>query len=290
MFENVVAGWKLGSAVRKIVFQDKKLLMFPILSGIVIFLEALAVFVPMLLLRSFFSLFFIAALFVYYIIVYFTSVYVLVAMVIAFRSFKTKEPLGVVAALSRASAYTVQIFEWAVFEAVVTMIIRLIEERLGRIGAIIFGFVATLALSAATLFAIPIIVDKKMGPISTLKESVGFIMKNFGKTFGGLAFSELYALMFILAGIGVMVVGAVLTSILPILGVAVAVLGLILFVLGGMLSYVLSNIYRFVLYDYMNGGTLPEGISKEMVDASVKTQKRRGILGRLGGGSGSQGM
>ena len=36
-----------------------------------------------------------------------------------------------------------------------------------------------------------------------------------------------------------------------------------------MLGYILSNVYRFVLYDHMNGGKLPEGITDDMVKASV---------------------
>jgi hypothetical protein len=65
------------------------------------------------------------------------------------------------------------------------------------------------------------------------------------------------------------------------------VLGIALIVFGAMMSYLISNVYRFVLYDYMNGGKLPEGITDDMVKSSVKrqTQGRGGLGGILGGGN-----
>ncbi len=284
MFENVAAGWKLGAAIRKLVFSDKRLLIFPAIAGMVILLETVAIFLSLFMFGASNSAVFIIGLIAYYVIVYFTSAYVLVAMLIAFRGFGAKKSMGILDAFSQASGYVVQIFEWAVFEAIVTMIIRVIEQRLGAIGSMIFGFAASIAMSAATAFAIPVIVDKRTGPVATLKESAGFIVKNFGKTFGGLAYSELYSLIFVVLGVLVVLAGVFALGASVILGAAMAVLGIMLIVFGAMLNYILSNVYRFVLYDYMNGGKLPQGISKDMVDTSVKTQRQnRGGFGGLGG-------
>ncbi len=287
MFENITSGWRLGSAIRRLVFKDKKLLVFPAIAGVVIVLETIAIFASFILFRSSNSIALLIGLFAYYIVVYFTSAYVLVAMLIAFRSFSSKTPIGVMDAFSKASGYTALIFEWAVFEAVVTMIIRAIEQRLGFIGSAIFGLGASIAMSVATAFAIPVIVDKRTGPVSTLKESTGFIVRNFGKTFGGLAYSELYSLMIMIVGFLVLMVGLFSFGVSFVLGAVVAVIGVLLMVFGGMLGYILSNVYRFVLYDHMNGGKLPEGITDDMVKASVKTQRQNqggGVLGGLGGG------
>ena len=280
MFENITAGWKLGGAVRKLIFEDKKLMVFPIVAAIVILVETVAIFASLFLFGAGSSVPFIAWLVIYYIIVYFTSTYILVAMLIAFRSFGTKTPVGFAGAFSKASGYFVQIFEWAVFESIVTMIIRVIEQRLGYVGAAIFGLAASMAMGTATAFAIPVIVDKKMGPIDTLKESTNFIIKNFGKTFGGLIYSELYSLIFIVAGIAMVILGLFTLGLLAVLGIA-------LVVFGAMMSYLISNVYRFVLYDYMNGGKLPKGITDDMVKSSVKRQAqgRGGLGGVFGVGS-----
>ena len=280
MFENITAGWKLGSAVRKLIFEDKKLLVFPVIAAVVILAETIAIFASLFLFGTSNSSPVIVWLVVYYVVVYFTSTYVLVAMLIAFRSFGAKKPMGVIEAFSKASGYFVQILEWAVFESIVTMIIRVIEQRLGYVGAMIFGLAASIAMGTATAFAIPVIVDKNMGPIDTLKESTNFIIKNFGKTFGGLIYSELYSLIFIVVGVLMVILGLFTLGVLAVVGVA-------LVVFGGMMNYLISNVYRFVLYDYMNGGKLPEGITDDMVKSSVKrqTQSRGGFGGILGGGN-----
>ena len=289
MFENIKSGWKLGSAIRKLVFKDKKLLIFPIIAGITILVETIAIFLSLFLYGAASSTPLVVGLVVYYVIIYFTSAYVLVAMLIAFRSFESGAPIGVYDALSKAAGYWVQVFEWAVFESIVTMIIRAIEQRLGGVGAAIFGLGASMAMSVATAFAIPVIVDRKTGPVSTLKESTNFIIKNFGETFGGLIYSELYSLIFIGVGILLVIAGVFALGVSAILGVIVAVLGMVLAVFGGMLGYLLSNVYKFVLYDHMNGGELPEGITDDMVKSSVKKrmQNRGGLGGMFGANTGN---
>ncbi len=287
MFENITSGWKLGSALRKLIFKDKRLLVFPAVAGLVIIFETIAIFTSMFIFGNGGSLDFILGLLVYYVVVYFTSSYILVAMLMAFRSFGAETPVGFSEAFSKASGYVVEIFEWAVFESIVTMIIRVIEQRLGYIGSAIFGLAASMAISVATAFAIPVIVDKKTGPVATLKESTNFIVKNFGTTFGGLIYSEMYSLIFIVAGIVVLLAGIFALGAYAALGTVMAVAGIVLMVFGVMVGYLVSNVYRFVLYDYMNGGKLPDGISDDIVKASVSNtpQVKGGLGGMLGVGN-----
>ncbi len=292
MFENVVSGWKIASAIRKLALQDRGLLLYPIISAIIMIVEAIAVFVPLALLSlvtyssygGSYGILFIIALFIYYVIVYFTATYILVAMLLAFRGYEDGKKIGVGAALSQASAYSVVILEWALFEAIVTMVIRAIEQRLGALGGLIFGLAASIAMSVATAFAIPIIVDKKMGPISTLKESTGFIIRNFGKTFGGLLFTDLYAMIFSLSGF-VMVMAAFFTiAVSVVVAIIVGIVGIILILYGAMLNYILGNIYKFVLYDVVNGGKVPKGITKDLLMSGIKQKRNKGSGGILGGG------
>ncbi len=276
MFENITNGWKLASAVRKLTFQDRGLLIYPVISGIVILLETIAIFATFFL--SSFALgldsntLFVVFLFIYYVIVYFTSVFILVAMLLAFRSFENGKKISIGEALSQTMAqYSMLMLEWAIFEAIVTMIIRAIESRIRGIGGILLGLGVSMAMSIATVFAIPVIIDKKTGPISTVKESTGFIINNFGKTFGGLIYSDLYSLIFTISGIVLVIaaffaiaVSVVLTAILFIAGIALLMYGM-------MLNYMLINVYKLVLYDYKNGGKLPKGLPADLVNNAVKT-------------------
>lgn len=50
MFQNIKRGWEIGKATRKLVFQEKNLMIYPIISGIAVLAEILAIFIPSLLL------------------------------------------------------------------------------------------------------------------------------------------------------------------------------------------------------------------------------------------------
>ncbi|MDE1860342.1 MAG: hypothetical protein KGH72_01345 [Candidatus Micrarchaeota archaeon] len=276
MFENVIAGWKLAASIRKLVFKDRGLFIYPIVSGLVIFVETILILIPFLFLSNNNSIAFIVGLFIYYVIIYFTSIFIVVSMLLAFKSFEKGKKIGFFEALGQtASGYALVILEWAVFEAIVTMVIKALESR-GRGGinltALLAGLGISIAMSVIQVFAIPVIIEKKTGPIATIKESVGFITRNFGQTFGGLLFTDLYSILFIVAGIVVIIlaIGLIVLTGSFILMAIVGIMGLLLIVYGAMLNYMLANVYKLILYDSATGGKLPEGITKEMVQSGIK--------------------
>lgn len=280
MFENLKEGWKIGRTVRRMVFSDKGLLAFPLLSMLVVFIETIVIFVPLAFVQAS-SLLSIILLFLYYLVAFFTSTYIVMAMLISFRAFESGERLGMGEAFSKTNEYAVQIFEWAMFEAIVTMIIRALESNRGRGGAaiagIILGAITSFALSLASIFVIPVILDKKLGPISALKESGSFILKNFGKTFGGLLYSDLYTLAIIFGGFAIIIVGLALMFTISLFLVVVPIIGFIIMVFGFLLNHVMLNVFRLVIYDYVNSGKVPGGMDQELLKASIKQKKS--ILG-----------
>jgi len=281
MFENVSKGWKLGSAVRKLAFDDQNLATYPIIAGILILIETVVILFP------FFALTpntanlptMIFLLLIYYLVAYFTSIFILVAMLISFKSFENNKNMVVYDAFKQASKYLLIILEWAVFEAVITVITIFIEALLGRlvgkVSASLFGFATSLSMSVLTLFSIPIIIDKRFGPISAINESISFITKNFGKTFGGILFTEMYSYMFFLSGLVLSILGIVLAIVAHsfIAGAILIAPGVVLFAIGLMLEYVLNHIYALILYEWVNGGSLPRGITKELIYDALKKNK-----------------
>ena len=274
LFENVTNGWKLGSATRKLVFKDKQLLLYPVLSMLITVVLMAAIFLPTILIsRSVYSPLFILGVIIFYIIVSFVSTYLLMALLIAFRSYTKGKKISIGEAMHLTAPYTVQIFEWALFYTVLIMILRAIESRFGGIGRLIIGSIGSLAISAATLFAVPVILDKKVGPITAVKESAAMLIHNFGNTFGGIVYSDLYGLNVSLPGI-LLIVVAVLSATASIgLLIILGVTGFALLALGSIISYTTSNAFRLILYDYTNGRGLPDGFTKEMMQSAIK-QKR----------------
>lgn len=281
MFENLRNGWKLGSATRKLIFGDKGLLVYPIIGGIVTLLLALALFVPLVLtISSASNIFIFAILILFGFLSTFISMYFLVALLLAFRQYsKTGKKMAMADALSQASQYWIQILEWAVFYTIIITILRVIESRLQGIGGFLISVIGSMALSLATIFVVPSIIDNRTGPIKSIESSVKMITKNFGATFGGIIYSDLYALMFTLPGILLFFAGIVIAFASFIPGIVLSIVGVALAVFGIMLNYVTSNTFIFILYEYVNTGKLPKGFTKEMMDNAIRKKKGRKLAG-----------
>ena len=281
MFENLKNGWKLGSATRKLIFGDKELLVYPIIGGIITFLLALVLFVPLVLtIATASNTLILAAVILFGFLSTFVSIYFLVALLLAFRQYsRTGKKMSMGNALSQASQYWVQILEWAVFYTIIVTILRAIESRIQGIGGFLIGAIGSMALALATIFVVPSIIDNKTGPIKSIENSVKMITKNFGSTFGGIIYSDLYALMFVIPGILLFFLGIIIAFGAFIPGIALAIVGIVLFVFGIMLNYVTSNAFILILYDYVNTGKLPKGFTEEMMDNAIRKKKSSRLTG-----------
>lgn len=281
MFENLKNGWKLGSATRKLIFGDKELLVYPIIGGIITFLLALVLFVPLVLtIATASNTLILAAVILFGFLSTFVSIYFLVALLLAFRQYsRTGKKMSMGNALSQASQYWVQILEWAVFYTIIVTILRAIESRIQGIGGFLIGAIGSMALALATIFVVPSIIDNKTGPIKSIENSVKMITKNFGSTFGGIIYSDLYALMFVIPGILLFFLGIIIAFGASIPGIALAIVGIVLFVFGIMLNYVTSNAFILILYDYVNTGKLPKGFTEEMMDNAIRKKKSSRLTG-----------
>ena len=277
MFSNIKNGWAMGKATRKLVFKDKKLMVFPIISGLAVIAEILAILLPsaIFLMNYQNSLYYyIPILILFYFVVTFTSTYIIMAMFIGFRAFSSGKEIGFKEAFKEVKPYSKLIAEWSLFYAVVIVGIRLLESRMRGIAGMIFGAAVAFAIGIATIFVVPVILDKKLGPIKALKESSSFIIKNFGKTFGGLAYTDLYGFAIILLGVIALVAGLFLISINVIIGVEVILLGVGVIAIGAIITSMLSNIFRLIMFDFVNYGKVPEGFTADMLKNAVK-QKRK---------------
>ncbi len=271
---NLRAGWKVGSETRKLVFKDKNLLVFPLISGLVGIAEFAAIFGSVYVFARLSQWAYLAGLVVYYPIVFFTSTYVLMPMLLAFKRFGGGERIGMKEAFTGVRPYTKLIIQWALFQTIVLVVIRLISP-LGRVAGLIIGALASATLTYATLFAVPIILNKKTGPIQTVKEGTQFLTRNFGQTFGGVIFSDLYSVIFIVPGmliifggfIGDLVLGSLVLSLLLLSA------GVILVVFGVLLSYTLVNVMKLIIYDHANGMPLPVGFREEIFSVSIRRKK-----------------
>ncbi len=312
MFDRARNGWRLAAQIRRMIMSDKRLFVFPILIGLITLIEFIAIFASVLLIpvggnvnavisnlnassssttnslsvassSSSSGLvtegFLVLGLALFYLISTFTSMYLVIALLIAFRSYvNNKDKMSFSSALKATRPYLKQIFEWALFYATVLLILRLIESRLRGIGRLLVAGIGSLTLALASFFAAQIILDKKTGPIATIKASIDTIFHHFGATFGGVAYSDLYGLMFAVLGILVLVIGiAVFAVTASLFTLIVPVIGFILLVFGILISFTTLSVFKLILYDYITTGVLPPGFDKNMINMTIKQKKRPAI-------------
>ena len=285
MFESMKSGWHLAGQVRKSISGNKKLYIYPVLSGIVsVIIFALTFFILILEIpiSGYTYYYYIAGIFVAYVLVYFFATLIIMAMMISYRSVETNNPVTLIEAFSSTKKYTVKAFQWAILYSVLLMILRAIESRVRGIGGIIIASIGSFAITVATFFVVPVILDYNTGPIKAIKMSVDTIKSHFGNTFGGVIYIDLYTLIFTGGGFLLLIVSAILFgSGIPLIVIAVtAVIAVIMIVLGLILNFTYMNIFKLILFDYVNGKGLPDGIDENLLNLSI----RHRINGSMGNG------
>ncbi len=294
MFEKMRNGFRLGSATRKLIFKDKKLLLYPVIGAIVSLavmgvLFALLVFGGSItafasggsgLSSTYSEAFGIIALFALYVLTAFVSTYVTMAMFIAYKRHKDGNAIAITQSFSETKQYLKQIIEWAIFYGIVLMVIRAIEQKVGGLGGMIIGGIGSMAIAVSAMFVVPVIMDNKTGPIASIKLSAKMLIDHFGATFGGMIYSELYSLGIILIGIVMLVLSAMAIAFAGILAIVGIAAGIAIVIFGSIINYTTLNLFKLILYEYVNGKGLPEGFNEDLIKNSIR-QKRSRTAGRF---------
>ncbi|MGL4550365.1 MAG: DUF6159 family protein, partial [Gemmataceae bacterium] len=154
MFETISRSWALALASWKVLYTDKKLIVFPILSGIACLLVLISFFVPLALLvnngtikveadeQTYVPLWVYAFLFAFYFCTYFVIVFCNAALIsCALMRFNGQEPT-VAGGFGAAFARLPQIVAWSLVSATVGVLLKLVEnahEKAGEIIAAVLG-------------------------------------------------------------------------------------------------------------------------------------------------------
>jgi hypothetical protein len=252
---------------------DKELLLFPVVSALALLVVSAAFAVP-----SFFAGLFSPggqALTVAQVIVAFCFYFVCYFVIIYFNS-------GLVgAALIRlrggdptlrdgfreASSHLPAIIGYAALSATVGLVLRLLRDRGGIVGAI-GSAVAGVAWSLATFLAVPVLVVEGIGPVAAIKRSAQLLKKTWGEQIIG---SAGIGLVFFLAGLVAAAAGGVLVwlAFSASAGLAIALIALTVAAILGLslVGATLQGIYSAAVYDYAvtgePGGLIPGEVVRD---------------------------
>ena len=187
----------------------------------------------------------------------FVGVYFNVALAFAANEQIDGRIIGVRDALGMAWSRRRVVFSWALLSAVIGLVIQLIESRLGVFGRLL-GILGGLVWAVASFLVVPVLAFEDVGPIEALKQSSHLLRTTFGTVArGALRFGVLFlgwsllALAVVGAGVGVALSG------MPVLGVPIAVIGVIGFFVVSMYLAAAGMYMRTILYRYATHKPLP---------------------------------
>jgi hypothetical protein len=198
--------WNVMSASWEVLKKDKALILFPLFSGICCVLVMASFVLPLLLSGGSFTpdpndpaqrIARYVLYFVFYFCMYFVITFFNVGITASAIAHMAGGEPTFGGAFREAFKRIHLIAAWALVQATVGMIIRIVEERskwVGRVIAAIMG----MAWTITTMLVVPILVVEEKGPFEAVKESGKLLAKTWGAELKG-RFS--FGLIFFLLGL-----------------------------------------------------------------------------------------
>lgn len=277
--------WELGKQSLRVLQEDKRLVVFPVISSIACFLVLASFAIPILLTIDWTAIsnskgqsaqvhvqpaYYIVA-FAFYFVNYFVIAFFNCALIgCVMRRFDGQEA-SVGDGLRIASSRLPQILGWALVSATIGMILRAISERAGIIGKIVIGLIG-FVWTIATYFVVPVLVVDGVGPIEAVKRSVSTIRKTWGESLvTNIGLGAMSTVGFFIASLPLFA-GLALTiateSAWPIaVGGGVSI---ILWLALALITSTLKMILVAALYRFAATGQVPSGFDSELLSKAFR--------------------
>jgi hypothetical protein len=272
MFERLSRSWQLVKASAAVLQQDRKLILFPLISTMAMLAVLVSFAVPVMgwvvfsdrsgqgsavAESTFYIIGFLFYLTQYFVIFFFNAALVGAAMIRLDGGAPTLAD-GLRLAASKWTA----ILGYAAIAATVGMVLRAISERVGFLGRIITGLLGA-GWTVATYLVVPVLVARDVGPMQAVKESALILKRTWGENLVGQAgLGVAFALIqFFIVALGMaLVIGAVPSTFLVMLSLAVTMGAMLLsFLLHGSLS----GIYAAALYRFATQNGNSQGFDSD---------------------------
>jgi hypothetical protein len=289
MGNRIRRSWRLTTEAWQVLQQDRLLILFPILSGLALTVLLATFLVPAALLIPWSEIFsqgsegrqhlrfrletlHYVGVFLGYLVGSFVVIFFNVGLVACVRKRFAGETPTIRDGLGFAAQNVGRIFQWALVNATVGVVLQAIGERAGwlaRLAADLIGF----AWSLATFFVVPVLVYEQVGPFDALKRSAETFRKTWGESLTGhlgigIAFGLLAAGGVVATILGVVagfsVIGSSTALGFTVVGISLVGCVLYLTVLG-VLQSTLQSIFLAACYQYATTGAAPYPFTREYV-------------------------
>lgn len=277
--------WDLVKASAAVLSSDRKLLLFPLLSGVCTLIVAISFAVPVIISMGVFShahgrvdpdgftAMGYLVLFLFYLVQYAVIFFFNTALVGAAMMRLDGQSPTVGDGLRLAWSKWPQILGYAAIAATVGMLLRALQERAGFIGRLVIGMIG-LAWTVATFLVVPILAATDTGPIDAVKRSTALLKQTWGENLiGNVGFGMVFGIIsfFLVLVLGGLFVLAAMAKSIVIMAL-VGVIGVLSFVLLALIQSALQGVYSAALYRYAQYGDAGTGFATPMLEKAFRVK------------------
>jgi len=266
MFESIGRSFELVKTSWNILMDDKKLLVFPVLSGIVTLIVILSFFLPLLVSGALLGMTqagpvaYYGLLFLFYVASYFVVIFFNTALISCVSAKLNGKDMSIGEGLSNAAKHLPAIIGWAIVSATVGLVLHILEERSGLVGQIVLSLIGGV-WSLVTYFVVPVLVLEDKGVFGSVTESFSLIKKTWGESIVG---SGGMAIVFVVIGV-VVAIGAYAMVLLGIPLLAGIALFLLVVVILAVVYSAMQGIFVTALYTYAKTGSVPSAFHPDLI-------------------------
>ncbi len=281
------ASKKLSAASWAIVRQNRSLVSFPAIGGLLSLIPIFIFWIPGAVLLGLnqnvpgFIFAFLGLL---------ASVFVvqlaLAALVVGADDALHDRPVSVGNCFGRALKRTPAILGWSMINAVMQLFVGFLQgdgsgNGIGSIVMAIFrgilGPIVEIAWRLVTWLVMPYIMFDDAGPVTAVRSSFGVFREHWGTQIRGFArITFSWVLLLTLPGLA-LVIGGILLAVNdnPSIGLPLILIGVILMVLGSLLFNTVRGVFAVVMYRYLKDGSTLGGFSATQLEAAVMADGKR---------------
>lgn len=280
MFDRISNGFTMARSSWSVLMSDKKLLVFPCISGILTLLILATFAIPTVMLHQQGKLlnaqgqpheWFYPILFAYYVATYAAVIFCNSALVACALLRFDGQPATLGDGLRVAMSRLPQILAWAVVSATVGLILNMIENANDKIGYWIKAILGT-AWSLMTYFVVPILVVEKLGPIEAVKKSTSLLRKTWGEALVGKVGLGLFFLLLAIPLIALLFAGIFMLQTSVVLGAALLVAAGIGLLIYAAITAAMNTIFLTAIYQYAAFHRVPEGFEESSMARAFGTK------------------
>lgn len=279
--------WNLTKLSFEVIKQDSEMLLFPLIGGISSIVYAVALIYPTIVVNIVrettsgagevaLNMVDFAILFAAYMGLAFIATFFNVCVVYTTKTRFEGGDATFMDSLKFALSRLHLIFMWSVLSATVGILLHSLDraaERAGALGGLFLGILRSIlgaAWSILTIFVVPAMVYRDLGPIQAIKSSTQTLRQTWGESLVRHYGLGLMQFLFILLGVAITVAMAVGLSALGATGyIITGVFALVYFVAVVLVFNVANAVFNTALYAWANTGEAPASFDQATLRGAI---------------------